>query len=84
MTVVPPVDRSSTVTSATRPVLEPNPWMEGTVTTMLFAVQLDTAAATPLTKTALPVRKPIPVIAMVPPAALTVLGDSESAYRTRA
>ena len=55
----------------------------GTVATIVVGLQLVTVAATPLTVTVLPGRKPMPLMVTVPPVAGTVAGAMVSAYRTR-
>ena len=46
---------------------------------MVFAVQLETAAETPLIVTEFPARKPMPVMVTMPPLAGTVAGVMVSA-----
>ena len=65
ITVLPPVCKSLTATSATN--APPSKLEAGTTATIEFALQLVTVAATPFTVTTFPARKPVPVIVTVPP-----------------
>ena len=47
--------------------------------TMAFALQLSTFTATPFTCTALPARKPMPLIVTLPPAVGILAGNTSSA-----
>jgi hypothetical protein len=51
---------------------------------MVFAVQPETTAATPLTVTVFPGLNPMPVIVTAPPEDERFAGVIESAYRMRA
>jgi hypothetical protein len=75
ITVLPPVCKSVTATSATsEPALE-----AGATATIDVELQLVTVAATPFTVTTFPARNPVPVIVTVPPPKPTLAGEIESA-----